>query len=96
MNELSTDRKGFRISVNTMGIPYKMNTYHVTDLEICDLKNENVVSLPGVYKRDAIPINHSYILTMVDVAKWSHMNGVVISEVDAEIGLLLGNNIPDA
>jgi hypothetical protein len=96
MKELSTDRKRVRISMNTMGIPYKMNTYHVTDLEISDLKNKNVVSLPGVYTKDAIPIDRSYIPTMVDVAKWPHMNGVILPEVDAEIGLLLGNNVPDA
>jgi len=45
--------------------------YHVTEFE----------SLPGVYTRNASPIDRSYIATTVDVARWPYINGVVLPEV---------------
>ena len=87
--------KTMDISINTMGDKHYMNTHLIKGLEVCDLQGENVVALPDLYTKDHIPVSRNHIPTQEDIAKWPHMNGVVLPQIDADIGIMIGNNVPD-
>jgi hypothetical protein len=96
MNELCGNGKKMNITMNTMGVPHSMNTYLVRNLEISDLQSQNTIELPGVYTKDTIPVAHSQIPTQEDLLEWSHLDGIALPQINAKIGLLIGNNVPDA
>ena len=87
--------KTMDISINTMGDKHYVNTHLIKGLEVCDLQGENVVALPDLYTKDHIPVSRNHIHTQEDIAKWPHMNGVVLPQIDADIGIMIGNNVPD-
>ena len=95
-HDLCVDGKRMNITVNTMGVPHNMSTYLINDIEISNIQGENTIDLPDIYTKDRIPVNHSQIPVSEDISRWEHLKGVVLPTVDAKIGLLLGNNIPDA
>ncbi len=65
-------------------------------LEISDIHSQNTIDLPGEYTKDNIPVTHDHIPTDDDLSNWAHMKGVCPPKINAKIGLLIGNNVPDA
>ena len=84
------------ITMNTMGVCQSLNTYRVQGLEVCDLNSVNMINLPPVYTKDSIPVSHDHIPTAEDICEWAHLDGVMLPQIEADIGLLIGNNVPDA
>ncbi|XP_052706784.1 uncharacterized protein LOC128182227 [Crassostrea angulata] len=54
------------------------------------------IDLPKVYTKDKMPVNHDHIPTKKEISRWPHLSHVTLTDVNAEIGLLLGSNVPDA
>jgi len=81
--------------METMGVRHVMNTSAVKGIHITGLDGKHVVGLPTLYTKDTIPVSKEHIPTTKDISQWPHLEGIVLPEVDAEIGLLLGNNAPD-
>ncbi|XP_069129179.1 uncharacterized protein [Argopecten irradians] len=73
-----------------------MNTYALNGLQVCDLDMENVVSLPKVYTKEEMPVSQHHIPKHEEISKWSHLSDISIPNIDANIGIMLGNNVPDA
>lgn len=73
-----------------------MNTSCVRGLEISDLHSQNKIELPGVFTVDKIPVTRNNIPRKQDISRWSYLSNVDLPEIDAEIGLLIGNNVADA
>ena len=84
------------ITMNTMGVCQSLNTYRVQGPEVCDLNSVNVITLPPVYTKDSIPVSHDHIPTAEDICELAHLDGVILPQIEADIGLLIGNNVPDA
>ncbi|XP_006819072.1 uncharacterized protein LOC102802310 [Saccoglossus kowalevskii] len=61
-----------------------------------DLKGQNIVSIPVAYTKGSIPVTKRHIPTQSDVNQWPHLNAVNIPQIDAEIGLMIGNAVADA
>lgn len=85
-----------RITVDTMGVPQRINTHLIRGLEVSDLDNNNPVVIPEVYTKDRIPATSRQIPTNADIKEWSHFDGINLPEICSPIDLLIGNNIPDA
>ena len=68
----------------------------LVSLEASDLSENNTVQLPHVYSRPSLPIPPEAIARQEDVDRWPHLKGVNISHIDAEIGLLIGSDVPEA
>ncbi|XP_069109596.1 uncharacterized protein [Argopecten irradians] len=96
MKQLGGSGKKTQVTLNTMGNPYKMNTYALNGLQVCDLDMENVVSLPKVYTKEEMPVSQHHIPKHEEISKWSHLSDISIPNIDANIGIMLGNNVPDA
>ena len=84
-----------RITLNTLGREIKVNSKLVDGMSISDLSRKNKFKLPTVYSKQDIPVSQAHIVTNQDLVPWQHLSDVKLPIIKGEIGLLLGNNIPD-
>ena len=96
MRQLGCEGKSRRLTTDTMGFEHTLDTYEVQNIEVCDVLAKHEVVLPTLYSKEIIPVSRSHIPTMNDIKDYPHLEGVHLPQFDAPIGLLLGNNIPDA
>lgn len=66
----------------------------MTSLLVSDLSQENNIEIPMVYSRPSLQINIDAIAKQEDVDRWPHLKGIPISHIDAEIGVLMGSDVP--
>ena len=84
-----------QITLDTMGTPHRMTTHILNGLEVYDLQGTNKVDLPSVYTKDVIPLSKCHIPTKDDVKEWPHLKDVYLPQIEAGIGLLIGNSVAD-
>ncbi len=78
-----------------MGKEISVNSKLVNGLKISDLGGKNEFKLPTVFTKQNIPVSKSHIPTNQDLVQWKHLSDVNLPQIKGEVGLLLGNNIPD-
>ena len=66
----------------------------LVSLEVSDLSDHNVIELPMVYSRPSLPVLTNAIGTQEDVNRWPHLKGITVPKIEAEIGLLIGSDVP--
>jgi hypothetical protein len=54
------------------------------------------IDLPKIYTKDRMPVTHEHIPKREEISKWNHLSNITLPNVTAEIGLLIGSNVPDA
>ena len=96
MSELSLRGKKINSLLTTMGDQKTVKTNLITDLEVSSLEGCNFIALREVFSQTTIPANKGNIPLQKDVKRWPHLQGVRIPHIDAEIGLLIGTNVPRA
>lgn len=96
INELKVNGRRTSISLRTMGKESVMNTRIVTGLEISSLEGDQFIELSEVFFQKAIPVTKDNIPHQEDVIRWPHLKGVKLPAVEAEVGLLIGANVPKA
>jgi hypothetical protein len=96
MQQLGAEGRKMKIKLLTMSQPYDTYTHVLNDLEVTDLKEENVVSLPRVYSTNQMPVGAEHIPTEEDLSQWSHLCDIQIPKIKAPTELLIGNNVPGA
>lgn len=96
MNELNLNGRRTSISLRTMGNEAVVNTHIVTGLEISNLESDQFIELSEVYSQKDIPVTKDNIPRQEDVSRWPYLQEVKLPAVEAEVGLLIGANIPKA
>ena len=43
-----------------------------------------------------MPVSKQHIPTSSDISYWAHLRGLDLPEIESEVGLLIGNNVPQA
>ena len=64
----------------------------VQNLEVFDLDRNHFVELPMLISRKTLPVSTEDIPTQKDVERWPHLRGLKIPQLDASVGLLIGND----
>lgn len=95
MHQLGIEGKRMKLTMNTMGKPYTMTTYEVHGLEVISLDERNVIPMPNMYTKDRMPVSTNHIPTSADLQRWPHLADIKIPQLQAEVGILIGNNVPD-
>lgn len=95
INQLNMNGRNTSISLRTMGNISIVNTCIVTGLEISSLDGEEF-ELSEVYSQNTIPVTKDNIPCQEDVNSWPHLKVVKLPTIQAEIGLLIGANVPRA
>lgn len=96
MNHLHAKGRRTTILLQTMGQQNPTRTYEVTGLEIGHLQGGTYISLPKVYTQNKIPVSKDNIITKKDLKDWPHLDHIQLDEIDADIELLIGTDIPRA
>ena len=53
------------------------------------------IQLPAVFTLDKIPVSKAEICRAEDVESWPHIRAVLPEEIGAEVGLVIGVNVPE-
>ncbi len=93
---LNMNGRNTSISLRTMGNVSIVNTCIVTGLEISSLDGDEFIELSEVYSQKAIPVTKDNIPRQEDVNSWPHLKDVKLPTIQAEVGLLIGANVPKA
>ena len=95
MRQLGVDGTPTRISLTTLEKKDSpINSFVVKDVVISDLDENVFIESPALYTRPVIPVSKEDIPTQGDIDQWPHLCGVSLTEVDAEIGLLIACDVP--
>ena len=65
-------------------------------LNVFDLKENHMVEAPTVFSTPRLPVSKLSIPLQEDVDKWEHLKGINLPNLNAEIGLLIGKDVPRA
>ena len=68
----------------------------VVSIEVSDLNGQNAVEISNVFSVSKLPVSREDIPRKSDVERWSHLEGIDIDEVDCEVGIIIGNDVPKA
>ena len=96
MNQLKVNGRKTEILLRTMGQEKPARTYEVRGLEVGDLEGCTYLDLPKVYTQSKIPVSKENIITQADLERRSSLSGIQLKEIDADIELLIGTDVPRA
>lgn len=96
LEKLNSAGRKTTLSLTTLEGEKISSVCSLVSLEGSDLNQENVVDLPVVYSRPSLPIPSEAIARQEDVDRWPHLKGINVQQIDAEIGLLIGSDVPQA
>ena len=68
----------------------------ILDLKVSDLEENTFINLPAILSSPAIPVTGDDIPTQDDVDRWTHLEGIKITNIDAEVDLLIACDVPEA
>ncbi|XP_074656689.1 uncharacterized protein LOC141909905 [Tubulanus polymorphus] len=64
----------------------------VADLRVYDLEENSMLVFNDVYSQPKLPIDRSDIPRQEEIDRWVHLDGVLLSRVDAEVSLIIGSD----
>ena len=96
MNLLNVKGRKTETLLRTMGQEKPAGTYEVRRLEVGDLEGCTYLDLPKVYTKSEIPVSKENIITAADLKKWPYLSGIQLKEIEADIELLIGTDVPRA
>ena len=96
MRKMSPKARKTTILLRTMGQERPVRTYEISGLEISHLDGSTYLNLPKVYTQDKIPVSKENIPTKKDLERWPYLSRIQLDEIDADIELLIGIDVPKA
>ena len=94
--QLGVTGKATTMELHTMGQSQKFTTHRISGLEVCGLDNGSTVELPLVYTKPKMPVTRDLMPTQEDIDRYEHLREIELPVIQAEVGMLIGNNVPAA
>lgn len=94
--QLDVQGKKTTLSITTIEKANSQTESTVLGLEVSALDGTGRVELPTVFSITSLPVSTESLATQVDASKWSHLEGLVIPSIDADVDLLIGSDVPQA
>ncbi|XP_030841821.1 uncharacterized protein LOC115924137 [Strongylocentrotus purpuratus] len=66
------------------------------DLEVMDLKGNNIIDLQEVFVQDTIPVSKEEIPTTAHLKEYPYLRHLNLPDISCDVGLLIENNVPRA
>ncbi|XP_066302034.1 uncharacterized protein [Branchiostoma lanceolatum] len=95
-DQLKTSGRKTKLTLNTINDTKAVQSEVLDDLEVMNLTGENVIPIATAYTQERIPASKDNIISTEDLKAWPHLKDVDVPKIDANIGLLIGNNVPKA
>lgn len=97
LEKLNSKGKKTTLSLTTLQGENAPTECSLVSLQVSDLNQENVVELPMVYSRPSLPIPSDAIAQQEDIDhSRPYVKGIDIPHIEAEIGLLIRSDVPQA
>ena len=96
LRSLDVQGKETTLSLTTLNQENRIIKTSVISLEVFDLDENNMVELPTVFSTERLPTSESSIPLQENIKRWSHLEDINLRSIDASIGLLVGNDVPQA
>ena len=96
MAKLNLQGRRSNILLRTMGQKKVIETHIVSGLEVAGLYSNDFCHLPGIYTQRTMPVNKGNIPQQNDIGQWSHLRNLHLPELDSEVELLIGSDVPKA
>ncbi|KAK7899043.1 hypothetical protein WMY93_019896 [Mugilogobius chulae] len=94
--QLNLNGRKLEILLRTMGQEKVVDSYMLADLEVAGLDSDNFCHLPEIFTQKNMPVHRGNIPHTKDLRRWPHLRQINIPEIDAEVDLLIGTNVPQA
>lgn len=94
MHKLGLTGKKAHILLRTMGQEKVVSSHIVSGLEVAGVQGDNFCELPKTYTQERMPVHRGNIPREKDLQGWAHLKSVHLPEIDAEVELLIGTNVP--
>lgn len=69
-----------------------MNSFVISDLEVCGLGDTMFIDFPRVFTHSSIPVHAGNIPKQSDIQRWPHLHEGSLPEIEADVGLFIGAN----
>ena len=96
VEQLGVEGKETTLSLTTLQQEDQTTRCNMMSLVVLDLDGENLVELPTVFSTERLPVSESSISLQEDVDRWPHLKDVKLRRIISPIGLLIGNDVPQA
>jgi hypothetical protein len=90
------EKNQFELQIQTLNKESASDSIVLSGLSVRNIDGENELQLPKVYVQDEIPVDKEDVPTQQDIHQWGYLKQVNIENIDADIGLLIGANVPKA
>ena len=84
------------LSLTTMDNDNVKSQSLMVNLEVSDLQGQNTIEMRNVFSRAKLPVAVGDIPVQSDVDRWPYLKDINLPYIDAEIDLLIGNDVPKA
>ncbi|XP_003724582.2 uncharacterized protein LOC100890015 [Strongylocentrotus purpuratus] len=92
--QLSGKRKN--IQLQTLTQSKAVNCEVINDIEVLDLKQENNLQIREAFVQQSIPVGKEEVPTQAKLTQFPYLHHIQLPEIDEDVGILIGNNIPKA
>ncbi|KAK3729480.1 hypothetical protein QZH41_019941, partial [Actinostola sp. cb2023] len=96
MEQLQAKGTETTLSLTTLGIEDNATKTSVLSLQVGDLDENHLIELPLVFSTPRLPVTTDNRANHQDLRKWPHLQGIDITDIDADVGLLIGSDVPRA
>ena len=96
MRQLNPKSRKTTVILKTMGQNRPVKSYELTGLEVGNLEGGAYLNLSKVYTQSKIPVSKDNIPTSKDLRKLPYLSSIQLKEINADIELLIGVNVPKA
>ena len=96
MKQLQAKGTETTLTLTTLGVEDDETKTSVFRLQVSDLEENNTIELPLVFTTPQLPVKTDNRANRQDIHNWSHLQGILQSDIDADVGLLIGSDVPRA
>ena len=96
LKQLGVEGKRMTVSLTTLQNEDNPIECSSIGLNVFDLDEDHMVEIPTVFSTTRLPVSKYSIPLQKDVDKWNHLDGINLPNLNAEISLLIGNDVPRA
>ncbi|XP_024116907.1 uncharacterized protein LOC112138581, partial [Oryzias melastigma] len=96
MHKLNVEGRKSHILLRTMGQEKIVDSHIINGLEVAAIQGHEFVALPKTYTQPSMPVQKCNIPLQSDLQKWPYLRDIHLPQINEEIELLIGVNVPKA
>ena len=97
LDELQASSEKTHLTLETVNPQVtELESSAVLGLQVSDMEEGEFIRLPPVYTLNKLPVCKQDVPRDEDLKRWPHLDEVDMQELDCDVGLMIGSNVPEA